>query len=176
MTDEIKSDPGLSADAPKPPKPPKMRLGLRIILITSLALNLLVVGVVVGEIFDGDHKRARDKFDRGLPMHVQALEPKQRMQIGRELRKLHRAGDLKRGDRQAEALRMADILASVPFDRPALERAQAVTEAQFAEGAKMARTIWLDFVENMSDEERQVYAERLRDMAKERRFGPPKKD
>ncbi|MBR9844402.1 MAG: periplasmic heavy metal sensor [Rhodobacteraceae bacterium] len=164
MSDEVKTE---------QPSKAKMRRGTRIVLIVSLALNLLVVGLAVGAVLSGGPKGHRDMR---MPPHVRALAPADRRAIGQEIRKAHRAGALGERSGPRSSGRLADLLAAVPFDRAAVADLQEQTERAERARFSAARDIWLDHVAQMSDAERAAYAERLREVWAKKGKDKPKHD
>lgn len=138
---------------------PRMRRGLRVLLVVSVTLNLLIVGLAVGMALSGGpaaHHGSR------FPAHVRALEHEDRRALGRAIRSAYREGRLgKRSEKRYEA-RLADLLEATPFDRVAVAALQREMKAAEMARFDAARQIWLDRVATMSDAERAAYAERLR--------------
>ena len=147
---------------------------MRILLAVSLALNLLIVGVVVGAVVRfGGGPPPRAGVDFALP-YVRALEPGDRRAIFREVRRGGAAFD-----RDAKRARYAAVVAALraePLDRDALA---ALVSAQ-ADAAKQmqgaAQEAWLNLVSDMDAAERAEYAERVAAFAERRgKKGKPAK-
>ncbi len=148
-------------------KTPKggMRPWLRLLLVASLALNLLVVGLVGGAlIMRGkwqEHHMARLEM-LGGPM-TWALSHKDRRAIGDKLRESF-------GNRQAmhEEMRagmeslIADLKA-VPFDPDAVAQYMAEHRAQLNARLELGQALLLERLTEMDDDERAAYAQRLQD-------------
>ncbi|NOE34637.1 MULTISPECIES: periplasmic heavy metal sensor [unclassified Ruegeria] len=151
---------------------PKRRW-MPIVLVVSLALNLLIIGVAVGTVLrlkGGDHAKAPPGFGPAL---YRALPKDDRKAMRSELGDLHKKGSKGR-TQDFEA--MSQALRAVPFDPNAVEtllqqQAQATANLQ---GALQAQ--WLIRVTAMSDEERQAYADRLQDVVKRGPHKHKKKD
>lgn len=154
--------------APKP-----KRRWMTVLLVSSLALNLLVVGVAVGTVLrlkDGDHTEAPPGFGPAL---YRALPKDDRKALRGELSAL-REKDLRGRRQDFQALSLA--LRRVPFDPFAVEvllqqQSQATAELQLA-----LQTQWLARVTAMSDAERQSYADRLQKIVERGPHGHKKKD
>lgn len=138
--------------------PAPKRRWMPIILVVSLALNLLVVGVVLGTVLrlrGGEHAQMPPSFGPAL---YQALPGSDRKALRGQLSGKRNKGSHRR-KQDFEALSAA--LQVVPFDPGAVEmlleqQAQATADLQAA-----LHQQWLTRVTAMSDEERQLYAQRL---------------
>jgi len=163
---------------PKPTGQKPRRLGwLRWVLLPSLALNLLVVGLVVGHVIGDKPDRRVPRVDRmGGPMTF-ALSHEDRREIGKALRQEYRES---RPSRDAIRQQYQDVIAALraePFDKAALE---AVFEAQLAganQRVAIGQKVLMDRIETMSPEERAGFASRLEEGLKrpDRPFGKPEK-
>jgi uncharacterized membrane protein len=148
----------------------RMSSGLRIVLVVSLALNLLVIGAVGGALyrFGGLGDRAAEAVGTGRALY-RALPHAERRALRRDLRQAL--------DR--EALRTARIgpqldslLRAESFDADAVN-ALLVTQAQALQtGQAVMRAGWLDVVAGMSQAERIAYADRLKEVMSRRK--PPR--
>ena len=155
-------------------KKPKMRLGLRLLLVGSLALNLLVVGIVGGAWithkrggFDGHPER------HGSP-YVRALSIEDKRSLGKALRQAYRDHEVDRRADRRSFERVVTLLRQTPLDRDALLGELALQRQAGASRREVAQTIWLEKISAMSDAERVEYADRL-DEALNRK-GRPKHD
>lgn len=144
---------------------------LRIILFVSLALNLLVVGLVVGAMashrFGADGRAVR--YDHaGGPM-ARALGEEDRRALARKMRESWRERRPDYSEIRAEFERVIAALEAVPYD-PAVVRASVERQMDaMAEGARMGRELLLERLEGMSDAERAAYAGRLREELERKR-------
>lgn len=140
-------------------KPPRMRLWLRLLLVVSLALNLLVAGLAVGAVIRFGEERERVR----PPMPLGALLYRE---LPREDRKLLRDRNIgsreeREARRRADAKELNAALRAVPFD-PARIVAFLEREATRQEGLEEAmRQAWLNRVTAMDDTDRAAYADRL---------------
>ncbi|MFZ5965323.1 periplasmic heavy metal sensor [Thalassococcus sp. BH17M4-6] len=144
---------------------PRMKFWLRLVLFASLALNLVIVGIVAGFVLRGgpDHRdgpRGRD----GAVRYSRALTEDQRDALRRDLRAAFR------GDRRAVAAEIAgdfraavEVLRADPFDRAAFDAVMARQDTRAEARQQTGRQALLDVVSGMSTEERQAYADRLSD-------------
>ncbi|PSL19656.1 periplasmic heavy metal sensor [Shimia abyssi] len=146
---------------------PKMRLGLRLLLIGSLAINLVVVGIVggavIGHLKDDGKKRPHDRF--GSP-YVRALSFEDKRKVGRSIREAYRSAEIDRAAEGRSYARVVDLLRSSPLDQDALQNEVKRQEAHGHERRDVAQRIWIERVVNMTDTERLEYADRLEDTLK----------
>lgn len=153
------------------------RRGLKLLLGLSLALNLLVVGLVAGAVVrhDGFPDRGRKApalSAFGAP-YMQALPRQQRREVLRQIRS--QAGD-ELPDRPARRAMFAEVLGALraqPFDKAALtqmvERQAEITVTV----QRAAQSAWVELVADMSDAERLDYAFAVEEAL---RRGPRKKE
>lgn len=143
----------------------KKRRWLLPTLFVSLALNLLIVGIVVGAVLQG----GRDKGGRpdgparsllGEPF-VRALTSEDRRALGREMLSNRDALRENRADLRDRIERFLETLRQEEFDRDTIagilneQRQLAVTRQQLGEDLLLSR------LEQMSVAERRAYADRL---------------
>lgn len=146
-------------------------LWVKILLGVSLALNLAVIGLVVGLAmrFSGDGPRVTNY---GLP-YVIALPKEDRRSIGKQLRASSRDGALP--NRRARLAHYRDMLVLLEAETWDAEAADAILSAQATETGAVqaaARAAWLETIAGYSPGERAAYAERLRQVIKR---GPGRK-
>lgn len=140
---------------------PKKRRWLPILLGVSLALNLVVVGVIAGAAlrFHGD-ERMRHTPGFG-PVLYRALPEEDRKALRSQLRREHREGSK---EREEDFGALTEALRAVPFDTTSV---QALMDQQ-AEGRAAAHMAlnraWLDRVSRMTDDERREYADRIEEV------------
>lgn len=152
-------------------KTPPSRLW-RGVLVASLALNLLVVGLVLGAVMRPDGKfhakgmhRAELRgfgtpFIRSLPREVKAS-----LFIA-----LRDAGHLPdKAARNVAFAQMIDVLRAQPFDREVTQTALRQQAALVLETQARAQDEWLRQVGLMSDEMRLAYADRLEERMERRK-------
>ncbi|WP_299927112.1 periplasmic heavy metal sensor [uncultured Pelagimonas sp.] len=145
-------------------KKPPMGRRIRLVLFVSLALNLVVIGLVAGVVFNGGPppRGASRGFDTVLP-YSRAFTEDQRRDLRRELRKSFAPskGD-KRGAGMVESYREAlDVLRQDPFERARFDgvvnKQRALAEKRHGTG----QDLLAKFLEAMTPEERAAYADRL---------------
>jgi uncharacterized membrane protein len=139
---------------------------IKIALVVSLAVNLLVAGLVVGAMV------RHDRDDRGMreddvprefvrSPFLGALDREDRRAVGREL--MREEGSLRenRAELRARFERLLVAIRAEPFDRGAIE---AILDEQRAAGARrleLAEEAVLDRLSAMTPEARAAYADRL---------------
>lgn len=140
-------------------KPPKTRLWVRVLLGVSLALNLLVLGLIGGAMlrFGGPDGM------RAPPRSVGAALFRE---LPREDRRALRAGAGESHDQRhvrlkADAKALGAALRATPFDAGAMEALLEGHAKTRAESHMSLQRAWLDRVIAMSNAERQAYADRL---------------
>lgn len=152
----------------KPRRWPKVLLGV------SLALNLLVLGVVGGAIwrFGGPHDMRSPPRSIGAAMFHEL--PRQDRRVLREGSNKGHAD--RRARQQADAKAVDAALRATPFDRTALE---VVLNGQLSRRAHFQKSVqdaWLNRIAGMSRADRLAYAERLNKRLSERRYWDHRKD
>lgn len=110
------------SDAVKP-----RRLG-RVVLVASLALNVLLAGAILGSFATGRAGPPRG-FDLQIGPLGQLLSKEQRREVGRDLRRAVRDAGIDRPDRRAVMAEVTALLEADTFDQDAFE---AVIVAQYA--------------------------------------------
>ena len=147
---------------PAPPVPPQKSLrGLRIALGVSVALNLLVVGLVAGAILRDGGPRDRMVRDLDLGPFTEALSQADRAAIRREF--VARVPDLREARRamRAEFGDLLGVLRAEPFDPDAMRAVMAGQRARMQERLDLGQDLLLERLTAMTPEARQGFADRL---------------
>ncbi|EEE36379.1 hypothetical protein RKLH11_212 [Rhodobacteraceae bacterium KLH11] len=143
--------------------PAPKRKWMPVLLVVSLALNLLIAGIVVGSVLrfkGGDRAGAPPGFGPAL---YYALPKPDRTALRAELSEMRG----KRSHRRKQDFRaLSQALRAVPFDPETVgfllqQQAQTTAELQMA-----LHQQWLARVSAMSDDERAAYADRLEEVVK----------
>ncbi|MCC7253736.1 periplasmic heavy metal sensor [Hyphomicrobium sp.] len=149
---------------PGPARPAGTSRRVKYALIASLALNLLVLGIVAGSMLGfgkhhprfGGHPRGEDFGLMGL---TRTLPEERRKEIRKQLRddrvKLRPLVE----DIRTERREAADKLDAEPFDRAALESAISAVTGKEQAMRQEAVSIFLGHVERLSADERRTLAE-----------------
>lgn len=159
--------------APDPKARPGMSRGIRAVLFLSLALNLVVVGIVAGVLFRGGPygPPPRHMRDAVVP-YTAALAPRDRRAIGRRIfRSLRAEGsrDALRDEMRADYAEALRLLRAARFDADAFA---AVIARQTARAAERQKTGQRELVRHLSEltvDERRDYAARVAEALE--RFG-----
>ena len=146
---------------------------MRVLLFSSLALNLLIVGVVGGLIWNFREGPSRDSRDYAAP-YVFALDPSDRRALRRSARNY--LSDPRAARRQSREDYQAIIrtLTTEPFDRDAAARI-LVRQTEIARDRRVAgQEALLDHWDGMSAADRALYAARLEEVLKKGARRPSK--
>lgn len=173
MSDPKDNGPGPEGASPRPGGPgpetsppvaaPRARMsrGLRLLLFTSLALNLAVAGLVAGFVlrapFDGPPPRP----DRVAGALTFALSDQDRREIGRSVFRELRNDGVERRSRRDDYARILGALRAEPFD---VGEVESVLSAQLQDSLRFqsaGQRALLDHVAGMSAEDRRAFADRL---------------
>jgi len=131
----------------------------RTVLVVSLALNLAVVGVVVGSLLSGKMRDGPPRsFDLGLGPVSRALEPQERRSIGRSLRQ---DGSLREFDLRGRVDGMVTALKAEPFDADALRALMDEQAAGMAGIQAKAQAATIEQIIAMTPERRRAFADQL---------------
>jgi uncharacterized membrane protein len=157
-------------------KTPKMRRGVRILLFASLALNLLVVGLVFGAFVSHryEDRRGPPRMEQvGGPLAA-ALSRQDRRKVGREMRRIYRAERASQDDIGAGFSEVITALTMVPYDSVAARMAVERQVHTITRRVDLGVDILLKRFDEMSDSERAAYTERLKEVLKRGPRRPPK--
>ena len=136
---------------------------MRVLLFGSLALNLLVVGVLAGAALTGgwrhDH-RGPGLESAGGPM-TRALTHDDRRAIARQMREVYLNGKPGRDAQRASFDALLSELRAVPFERAAVEGHMARMRGMLSERLELGQTLLLDRLEAMTPAQRAEFADRL---------------
>ncbi|KMW60200.1 hypothetical protein AIOL_000353 [Candidatus Rhodobacter oscarellae] len=155
--------------APNPEAVPKRRWPwLKITLFASLAINLLIAGLVAGFVLSGPRDRDRNPIwrDMGLGPFGHALPWADKKALTAAIRA--EAGSFRKNReelrRQFEAFLAA--LRAEPFDADALAVLVKEHRGRITERQELGQRLLLQRITEMSDAERAQYAERLNEMVR----------
>ena len=142
----------------------KARKWGRVVLFASLALNLLVVGVVAGAMwrFSGDRlDRRGNEFSNPF---IRALSHSDRRAIGKEMRKTREQAKEGHAARKVLYQQMTEALRADPFDLAQVEELSQRQRSAVNDRLSAAQEIWLRHIADMTAQERIEYADRLDDV------------
>ncbi len=140
---------------------PSVGRGVRIALVVSLAINLLVAGVVIGGLVSGRGPGGFPGYDLSLGPFAQALDPQDRAALRDEFRK---RADLRPIGRRDRAQALSDFLTALrsdPFDIGAVEAIFAGQRDRATAAMSAGQAVLLDRIGQMTPEARAAFADRL---------------
>lgn len=140
---------------------PRLSRGMRILLISSLALNLLVVGGVGGLILKGPPHHPDLVRDLGFGAFTEALSDADRAALRSDF--LRRTPDLKakRAEMRGDLDLVLGALRATPFDPVALDAALARQTTRIQARLAIGQTLMRDRFVAMSPQDRAAFADRL---------------
>lgn len=152
----------------------RTRRWTRILLIGSVALNVLIIGVVGGAAIaikgDGDRPAPTDRFGAA---HIKALSFEDKRAVGRAIRKAYRSAEIDHHADQANYKEALAVLRSTPFDETAMVELVTRLDMASEQRRELARDVFLAQILSMTDAERAAYADRLEEVLER---GPRGKD
>lgn len=140
---------------------------MKILLVVSLALNLLVAGVFLGAVLrhDRDQKMGHDRteFSRDLSRtpFVAALDPGDRRDLARRLARSEGTLKENRAEIRDRFERLLAALRAEPFERAEVEELLEEQRKAGARRLKIGEDAILDRLAEMSPDARRAYADRL---------------
>jgi len=145
----------------------------KIVLFVSLALNLLIAGLVAGAVLNGPRDRDRNPAlrDLGFGPFVYALPRADRRELGDAMRRQAGAFRENRAEMRTSFEAFLSALRAEPFDPEALRRIVNDQQSRITERQNLGRQLLLERIEAMSVAERAAYAEEL-DRSLHRRARP----
>ena len=146
------------------PTSPKRPIWLRITLFLSLALNLLIAGLVGGFfLFSGPSERAaRGPRDLGS-LYTRALDQEDRRALRRDFARGLASQGRERGAIVMDVQAALEVLRATPFDVDAFGQALANQSSRRSQREEIGRQALSNRIAEMSDAERAAYADRVED-------------
>jgi uncharacterized membrane protein len=150
-------------EMPKTPPPAPMRGWIKVLLVTSLAVNLAVAGLAIGAVLrHGDMMGHRaDRASQFGGLYTSALSREDRRAIWQQMRGPKGEGRPSRDDIRADFAAVVQALRADPYD-PGLVR--DIVGRQFEAGLarqQAGQALLLERIEAMSPAERAAFADRL---------------
>lgn len=141
----------------------KRRNWIRITLVLSLALNLLVAGLVIGALLHGPRDRDRNPAlrDLGYGPFVAALPRGDRDEMHQAMTREAEAFRANRDQMRAMFEGFLGALRAQPYDPDALRRIVMDQQTKVAERQELGRELLLDRINAMDAAERVTYADAL---------------
>ena len=147
---------------------PKTPLWMRLTLFVSLALNILVVGAIVGFLVTGgpDRRSDQDRFDFGS-FYMRALSEQDQRALRRDFVSGLQKQGRDRGAFLSDLSATLDTLRATPFDAEAFATALADQSRARAQREDIGRQILANRIAAMTDAERATYADRIEERLNE---------
>lgn len=154
-----------------------MRGWVRILFIISVALNLLVAGIVVGGFFAHDRHGPQPKFDPvGGPLGA-AFSEKDRDAMRREAQAEGADLPALRGRFHEDVAQLVTLLEAEPWDPEAVQAQLREMRSRGMARADLGEKVMVAHLGQMSADDRRAYAERLRErLLSFRKNGPGPRD
>ncbi len=143
--------------------PAPKRKWMPILLVVSLALNLLIVGVILGTALRFKGSDRADAPPGFGPALYYALPKSDRKALRGELSDLRGKGSHRR---KQDFTALSQALRAVPFDPAAIENLLAQQSKATADLQAALHQQWLAQISAMNDDQRAAYADRLEDVVK----------
>lgn len=141
---------------------------MRIALFASLALNLLIAGVIAGALLRHGPDRHGDRRpllgDLGLGPFVEALPLRQRVALGRGIARESGAFRENREDLRRQFETFLGLLRAEAFDAAAAAALIGDQQAKLMERRGIGRDLLIERLAAMDAADRRVYADRLDQM------------
>ncbi|WP_151717218.1 periplasmic heavy metal sensor [Gemmobacter serpentinus] len=145
--------------------------------LASLAVNLLVLGVIGGALLKGPPEPRDKTRDAGFGPFAGALDEADRKELRRDFIERSNGGAAFRAGMRADMEAVLQALRAEPFDPATLDAAMAQQGSRFSDQMALGRTLLRDRIVAMTPEARLRFAERLEDSLKRHgdgRKGGPK--
>lgn len=159
------SEPDMSSE-PQTQRAPRW---MKVTLVISLAVNLLVIGAVIGAGLSHGGKQSPRKHEargEGVNMITDALPKEERRALGKEVRRALRADPQIRDTLRAEIEALASLMRSPDFSVGALEAQLTVIQSGMMGPISIAREHLTDRLASFDENARAEYATRLEGMLK----------
>lgn len=139
------------------------RRWMRVALIASLALNLLVLGVIGGALFSSGwrHMGHMPHISGAAGPMTRALAEEDRHAIAQQMRQAYRDGRPGRTAQHAAFKSLISDLRAEPFDRSAIEAHMAGIRGMISARVELGQRLLLDRLSEMDPAARKAYADRL---------------
>jgi len=156
-------------------KPPKRKRG-KILLIVSLAFNMIIVGLIIGAIFGGHYRDRRGaQPPLGVRGYLSAMTTPQRRDFMRDYKHGFMGHIKVLKNLNTYQLAIMDAMEADPFDASALIAAMAAQRGKLSDVMAGFHGELANALAEMTHEERKAYVERYKSRAG-KRWGRPRKD
>lgn len=140
------------------------RRWVKVLLVCSLALNLLIFGAIAGAVLSGGQWGARHAMHMapvGGPLS-RALNHEDRHALGDKMRDVYGNRAAARAEWRGLLEDLLQDLTAVPFDPGAVKSHLGAIEASLVKRQHLGRDLLIERLTAMTDEERADYARRLK--------------
>lgn len=154
------------SDEQTPKAKPRVRW-VRVLLFTSLALNLLIVGMIGGAFWRNGGPPGVSSAssvplrDLGYGPYGHALSRQDRQKIGHAMAQRSRALKANREEVHAQIVTLLAALRMTPYDHGAVRTIVTEQQARLLDRQVIGRDLLLDHINSMDDDVRVSYARRL---------------
>lgn len=136
-------------------------LGLRRLLLVSLAANLLVLGFVAGDLLADVFDKRPHNIEMSLGPIARALDESDRKAILNDLRNKPAMADFHHGVADIDSAGLARALRAEPFDAAAFRAAMAAQAAKVSDAQTALQDSLISHLVSMPFNERKELADRL---------------
>ncbi len=133
------------------------------LFVISLALNLLVIGAVIGIKIRMDKGPMINNIAPGT-IYMRALDLRERRALRKQILQNNNGSKLDKSVSTANLRTAVGILRRQPFDRGAFEDLLDKQKEDANSTQNSARTVLITHIENMTVADRLIYAQRLEDL------------
>lgn len=135
----------------------------KMLFVISLALNLLVIGAVIGIKIRMDKAPMINNIAPGT-IYMRALDLRERRALRKKILQNNNGSKLDKSVSTANLRTAVGILRHQPFDRGAFEDLLDKQKEDANSTQNSARTVLITHIENMTVADRLIYAQRLEDL------------
>ncbi len=154
---------------PQPPAPRSPRW-MRVTLVLSLALNLLVVGAILGAALSGGGKwRGGGHSERFAGPLTRAFSEEDQRVLKRRMAVAYMSERDGWGAHRAAMKSLAEALRQTPYDAEATRAEMEGMRALLGQRFDTAQNVLADHIAKMSDADRAILADRLEEELRRRR-------
>jgi len=156
-------------DALEPKAPSRTPRWVKIVLVLSLAFNLMIVGVAAGGFAGKDRKggprggpdRVSVPGDLAPRAFIAAIPKEDRMELAQTFRDRVRPEDGRRAELRARVQALLVALRSDPFDPEAISVLMREQRATILERQEKGQMVFLEYLTGLSADERSAFADKL---------------
>ena len=156
-------------DAPEPMAPSRTPRWVKIVLVLSLAFNLLIVGIAAGGFAGkdrkGGHRGGPDRIsvpgDLAPRAFIAAIPMEDRHDLATAFRDRVRPEEGRREELRARVQSLLVALRAEPFDPTAISVLMMEQRSAILERQEKGQAVFLEYLTDLSAEERLAFAEKL---------------